>query len=116
MNFIRKYWKKALVALAFIPLCVRIFLRWTPLAIGLAMVPIEMTVADQLVNRFGLGQVSARLISFTLSFGLLFLAWHVGEIIVVLMAWSLAEETFNLYKAIDARWKQMRNEEAWATA
>lgn len=103
LNFFKKYWHKALVWLAFIPLCVRVFLRWTPLAIGLAAIPIDQFITHKLVERFGLGMVSARLISFTLTFFLMYVAWHVGEVIVALMALAMVGEAYTLVGCIRDR-------------
>lgn len=103
IDWIRKYWHKILAFFAFIPISIRIFLRATPLAISLAFIPIERHVVSPFLSWIGLGQVSARILSFGLTSLLFVLSWYVGEIIVILMALAMVSEFYLLIECINNR-------------
>lgn len=94
------YWHRIGAFIAFVPIAVRLFLRATPLAISLASIPLDKYVTQPFVATLGLGQVSARLLGFALTFVLMFVAWHFGELIVALVALAMVQETYLLMKCI----------------
>lgn len=100
--------KKILAFFAFIPLCFKVFLRWTPLAIGLAAIPVE----QHIIRPLGLGPLTTRLISFASMFVLMLVSWHVGEIIVALMALACVHELWLLAGCIGKRVRETRDAEA----
>lgn len=103
MTWLKKYWHRILAFLAFIPLSFRLFLRATPLAVSLAFIPIERHIVSPVLSWMGLGQVSARIVSFALTSLLFVISWYVGELIVVLMALAMVSELYLLISCINNR-------------
>lgn len=99
-------WKKIVAWFVFIPLCVRIFNRWTNLAVGLASIAVDALFLSPLAQKLGVGPVVSRVFSFGLSFLLLVLSWSAGEIIVALMAAACVIELFMLTDSIQKRLEQ----------
>lgn len=89
------------IFIGFIPLAIRFFLRFTSLAMVLAAVPIDKYVVRPLIDKVGLGEVSARIISFIVTFALMLVGWQFAEIIVILLAIAFTGELITLIEIIN---------------
>lgn len=112
-EFVGDYWIQIIAMIGFIPIVARMFLSrlFYPLTIMLAAVPVEEHLLSPIGRKLNLGQVSMRIISFSMMGVLTVLSWHFGELIIILTAFALVMEGSHLLYCIMKRREQMLEEE-----
>ena len=99
LNFIKKYWKKAIAFAAALWPTVRLFVRWPMAMVSVATIPVQH-VLQRYVN---LGPVMSKVAGFIIFGMLMVVSWHVAEVIVVLAAIAFVMEAALLVRCIRDR-------------
>lgn len=96
---LKKWWKRSVAFLASLWPALRLFLKWPVVAVGIAAIPVQKFIQE----KFNLTPVLSRIISFAIFGLLLWISWHVAEVIVALVAIAFVMEMILLRDKIRAR-------------
>lgn len=76
----------------FLGIAVKGFLNFPAFAVGVATIPVSKWIDEH----FNITPVIRRLISLAIFFALLYVSWHVAEVIIILVVLALFQESFLL--------------------